>query len=51
MPDVDPLIAEVVETVGNRFGAEGLNEMIALAQLKRADAEAALEELAALAPA
>lgn len=49
MPDVDPLIADVVTQVTNRFGVEGLNEMIELAQINRERAEAAVQELAALA--
>ena len=44
--DVDPVISEAVETVSNRFGAQGLCDLIALAREELARAEAALKELA-----
>ena len=43
---LDPAIAEAVDGVTNRFGAEGLEQMIAYAQTSLADARAALERLA-----
>jgi hypothetical protein len=45
--DLDPAIAEAVDGVTNRFGAEGLEQMIAYAESSLADARAALAELAA----
>ena len=45
--DLDPAIAEAVDGVTNRFGAEGLEQMIAYAESSLADARAALEKLAA----
>jgi hypothetical protein len=45
-PEVDPAIAEAVDGVTNRFGAEGLEQMIAYAEQALADARAALEKLA-----
>jgi hypothetical protein len=45
--DLDPLIAEAVDGVTNRFGAEGLEQMIAYAESSLADARAALDQLAA----
>ena len=46
--DVDPVIAEVVENISNRFGAQGLCDLIALAREELSRAEAALRELADL---
>jgi hypothetical protein len=47
VPDgIDPAIAEAVDGVGNRFGAQGLEQMIAYAQEALAAARAALEQLA-----
>jgi len=43
--DVDPAIAEAVDGVTNRFGAEGLEQMIAYAETSLATARAALEQL------
>jgi hypothetical protein len=43
--DVDPVISEVVENVRDRFGSQGLCDLIALAREELADAEAALKEL------
>jgi hypothetical protein len=42
----DPAIAEAVDGVGNRFGAQGLEQMIAYAEDALSDARAALEKLA-----
>lgn len=44
--DVDPVIVDVVENISNRFGAQGLCDLIALAREELARAEAALKELA-----
>ena len=44
--NVDPVISEVVENISNRFGAQGLCDLIALARDELARAEAALRELA-----
>jgi hypothetical protein len=43
---LDPLIAEAVDGVTNRFGAEGLEQMITYAESALADARRALQELA-----
>jgi hypothetical protein len=43
---LDPAIAEAVDGVTNRFGAEGLEQMISYAESSLATARAALEELA-----
>jgi hypothetical protein len=45
-PDLDPAIAEAVDGVTNRFGADGLEAMIRYAETSLAEARAALEELA-----
>ena len=42
---IDPVISDAVETVSNRFGAQGLCDLIALAREELARAEAALKEL------
>ncbi len=44
--DLDPAIAEAVDGVTNRFGAEGLEQMITYAEQSLAEARAALDELA-----
>ena len=44
--DLDPVIAEAVDVVTNRFGAEGLEQMIGYAEQRLAEARAALDELA-----
>jgi hypothetical protein len=44
---VDPAIEEAVDGVTNRFGAEGLEQMIAYAESSLATARAALQQLAA----
>jgi hypothetical protein len=44
--DLDPLIAEAVDGVTNRFGAEGLEQMIEYAEESLAEARAALKALA-----
>jgi hypothetical protein len=43
---LDPAIAEAVDGVTNRFGAEGLEQMIAYAETSLTEARAALEKLA-----
>jgi hypothetical protein len=42
---VDPVIVDVVENVSNRFGVQGLCDLIAYARDELARAEAALKEL------
>jgi len=44
----DPVIVDAVEHVSNRFGAQGLADLIALAREEIAKAEAALKELSDL---
>ncbi len=44
--DIDPAIAEAVDGVGNRFGVQGLEQMLAYAEETLAAARAALAELA-----
>ena len=44
--DVDPAITEAVRNISNRFGAQGLCDLIALAHEELAGAESALQELA-----
>lgn len=46
--NVDPSIAEAVQHVSNRFGVEGLCDLIALAHEELERAEKALEELSSL---
>jgi hypothetical protein len=46
--DIDPVISETVEHIVNRFGTQGLHDLIALAREELARAEAALQELADL---
>jgi hypothetical protein len=43
--ELDPAIAEAVDGVTNRFGAEGLEQLIAYAEESLAEARAALDEL------
>ena len=43
---IDPIIADAVAHVANRFGVRGLEEMIALAQEELVVARRALAELA-----
>lgn len=43
--DVDPVITDAVENISNRFGAQGLCDLIALARDELARAEEALREL------
>lgn len=45
---IDPVIADAVEHISNRFGAQGLCDLIALAREELARAEAALKELSSL---
>jgi hypothetical protein len=47
-PEIDPVICDVVHDVSNRFGAQGLCDLIALAREELARAEAALKELSDL---
>ena len=42
---VDPVIVDAVENISNRFGAQGLCDLLALAREELARAEAALKEL------
>jgi hypothetical protein len=44
----DPVIVDAVTNISNRFGAQGLCDLIALAREELARAEAALKELADL---
>ena len=48
LTNVDPVITEAVENISNRFGAQGLCDLIALAREELARAEAALRELSDL---
>jgi DNA-binding SARP family transcriptional activator len=50
-PTPDPAVVEVVENISNRFGAQGLCDLIALAREELARAEEALLRLVELAPA
>jgi len=43
---IDPVIVDAVQQVENRFGAQGLEDLITLAERHLATARAALEELA-----
>ncbi len=45
---VDPVIADAVENVSNRFGVQGLADLIALAREELARAEEALKDLSGL---
>jgi hypothetical protein len=45
---VDPAISDAVEHIANRFGAQGLCDLIAVARDELARAEAALKELSEL---
>lgn len=46
--NIDPIIADTVEHISNRFGAQGLCDLIAVARDELARAEAALKELSDL---
>jgi hypothetical protein len=46
--NVDPVITDAVENIANRFGAQGLCDLIAVARDELARAEAALKELSEL---
>ncbi len=48
METVDPVISDAVHNVSNRFGVQGLADLIALAREELARAEAALDELGRL---
>jgi hypothetical protein len=45
LTNVDPLIIEAVESISNRFGIQGLCDLVALAREEIARSEAALKEL------
>jgi hypothetical protein len=45
LTDVDPLITEAVENISNRFGIQGLCDLVALAREEISRSEAALKEL------
>lgn len=45
-PALDPAIEEAVDGVTNRFGADGLEQMVAYAEQSLTEARAVLEELA-----
>jgi hypothetical protein len=45
---VDPVISDAVHDISNRFGAQGLADLIALAREELARAEAALKDLESL---
>ncbi len=45
---VNPVIADAVENVSNRFGVQGLADLIALAREELARAEEALKDLSGL---
>ncbi len=45
-PAIDPAIAEAVQSVANRFGVSGLEDLIAEAQRELREARAAYAELA-----
>jgi hypothetical protein len=45
---IDPVITDAVEHIANRFGAQGLCDLIAVARDELARAEAALKELSDL---
>jgi hypothetical protein len=44
-PGTDPVISDAVHNISNRFGAQGLCDLIALAREELARAESALKEL------
>ncbi|HET7387120.1 MAG TPA: hypothetical protein VFJ19_10715 [Nocardioidaceae bacterium] len=46
--NIDPVIVDLVHHISNRFGVQGLNDLIALARAELARAESALEELSHL---
>lgn len=48
-PEVDPMVTSAVMNVRDRFGAEGLRDLMALAQMELRNVEAAERRLAALA--
>lgn len=47
-PEVDPMVTSAVMNVRDRFGAEGLRDLMALAQMELRNVEAAERRLAAL---
>ncbi len=46
--ETDPVITDAVENISNRFGAQGLEDLIALARVELEKAQAALSELSDL---
>lgn len=44
--ELDPVVADAVDGVTNRFGTDGLEQMIEYAEQRLAEARAALAELA-----
>ncbi|TDE10398.1 hypothetical protein [Jiangella asiatica] len=47
-PEVDPMVTAAVKNVRDRFGAEGLRDLIAVATMELRTAEAAEQRLASL---
>ena len=45
---IDPVVVDAVANISNRFGAQGLCDLIALAREELARAEAALKDLSDL---
>ncbi|WP_298328934.1 hypothetical protein [Haloactinopolyspora sp.] len=45
-PDVDPMVTAAVKNVRDRFGSEGLRDLMALAQMELRNAEQAERRLA-----
>ena len=41
----DPVVVEAVENISNRFGAQGLSDLIALAREELSRAESAMRKL------
>ena len=47
-PDVDPMVADMITSIRDRFGAEGLRDVIRLATEELAKVQEAEEQLASL---
>ncbi len=47
-PEVDPMVTTTVKNVRDRFGAEGLRDLIAVATMELRTAESAEQRLASL---
>lgn len=47
-PDVDPMVVDMLTTIRDRFGAEGLRDVIRLATIELTKVEEAEEQLASL---